>query len=91
MNLKENLKELREKASELAGKHNETLDHVVERAGSAVDTATLHKFSTKIGQGTEKAKHVVDDFAAKQGEPARPMQPVQPEQPGGRPGPSGDL
>ncbi|MEV4616342.1 antitoxin [Kitasatospora sp. NPDC049258] len=69
MSLKDNLKgkaeELKDRASQLAGKHNEKIDDMVDKAGTAVDKATKHKYSEKIGHSTAKAKHAVDDFAAK--------------------------
>lgn len=61
--------ELKEKAGALAGRHNEQIDDLVDKAGAAMDKATGHKFSEKIEHGTERAKHVVDDFAHKPAEP----------------------
>ncbi|MEU9127730.1 antitoxin [Kitasatospora sp. NPDC048540] len=57
--------ELKEKAGELAGKHNQKIDEMVDKTGSAVDKATKHKYSDKIENTASKAKHAVDDFAAK--------------------------
>ncbi|MER8186191.1 antitoxin [Kitasatospora sp. NPDC094015] len=69
MSLKDDLKvkaeELKEKASQLAGKHNEKIDDMVDKAGTAVDKVTKHKYSDRIENGAAKAKHAVDDFAGK--------------------------
>ncbi|WP_354642533.1 antitoxin [Kitasatospora camelliae] len=69
MSLKDSLKGktdvLKDKASHLAGKHNDTIDEMVDKAGHAADAATRHKYTEKIEHGTEKAKHKVDEFATK--------------------------
>ncbi|MQS14247.1 antitoxin [Streptomyces kaniharaensis] len=64
-NLKGKAEELKEKAGELAGKHSEQIDHMVDRAGGAIDKATKGKYSEKIEHGASKAKGAVDDFAHK--------------------------
>lgn len=64
------MERLKEKATELAGKHGEQIDHGLDKVGEAIDKATKHKYSDRIGQGAEKAKHAVDDLAAK-GQPPR--------------------
>ncbi|GAA0657746.1 hypothetical protein GCM10010193_05500 [Kitasatospora atroaurantiaca] len=69
MSLKDTLKgkagELKEKASELTGKHEEKIDDVVDKAGAAADKVTKHKYTEKIEHGTNKAKDAVDHFASK--------------------------
>ncbi|MEV0532143.1 antitoxin [Kitasatospora sp. NPDC050463] len=67
-NLKGKAGELKEKASELAGKHSEQIEHVVDKAGGAIDKATKGKYSEKIEHGASKAKGAVDDFAHKPGD-----------------------
>ncbi|WP_406203840.1 antitoxin [Kitasatospora sp. NBC_01560] len=62
-NLKGKAEELKEKASELAGKHNAQIDQVVDKAGGAIDKATKGKYSEKIEHGASRAKGAVDDFA----------------------------
>jgi len=57
---------LREKATELADKHGDRIDHGVHKVGGAIDKATKGKYSDKIEHGAEKAKHAVDDLASKQ-------------------------
>ncbi|MGK4580877.1 antitoxin [Kitasatospora sp. HPMI-4] len=63
--LKDRAEELKVKASELAGQHNEKIDHMVEKAGEAVDKATKHRYTDKIEHGASKTKEAVHSFAAK--------------------------
>ncbi|MCX4746510.1 antitoxin [Kitasatospora sp. NBC_01287] len=64
-NLKGKAEELKDRASALAGQHNEKIDDLVDKAGGAIDKATKGKYSDKIATGAEKAKGAVDDFAEK--------------------------
>ncbi|MEV7026065.1 antitoxin [Kitasatospora sp. NPDC093558] len=64
-NLKGKAEELKEKASKLAGDHSEQIEHMVDKAGGAIDKATKGKYSDKIEHGATKAKGAVDDFAHK--------------------------
>lgn len=64
-NLKGKAEELKERASELAGKHHEQIDSMVDKAGGAIDKATKGKYTDKIEHGATKAKGAVDDFAHK--------------------------
>ncbi|MGW2252777.1 antitoxin [Kitasatospora sp. NPDC001660] len=62
-NLKGKAEELKERASELAGKHHDQIEHMVDRAGGAIDKATMGKYTDKIEHGASRAKDAVDDFA----------------------------
>ncbi|MER7752950.1 antitoxin [Kitasatospora sp. NPDC097643] len=56
---------LKGKASELAGKHSDQIEHVVDKTGGAIDKATKGKYTEKIEHGASKAKGAVEDFAHK--------------------------
>ncbi|WP_055585001.1 antitoxin [Peterkaempfera griseoplana] len=75
------MEKLKDKATELAGKHGEQIDHGLDKVGQAIDKATKGKYSEKIGQGAEKAKHAVDDLAAK-GQPPQGSGPSGTATPG---------
>ncbi|MGW4896154.1 antitoxin [Kitasatospora sp. NPDC004240] len=64
-NLKGKAGELKEKASELAGKHSGQIEHAVDKAGGAIDKATKGKYTEKIEHGTHRAKEAAADFAHK--------------------------
>ncbi|WP_030239398.1 antitoxin [Streptomyces sp. NRRL S-350] len=64
-NLKGKAEELKEKAGELAGKHSDQIDTIVDKAGGAIDKATKGKYSDRIEHGAAKAKDAVGDFAHK--------------------------
>ncbi|WP_377269090.1 antitoxin [Peterkaempfera sp. SMS 1(5)a] len=74
------MEKLKDKATELAGKHGEQIDHGLDKVGQAIDKATKGKYSDKIGHGADKAKHAVDDLAAKR-------QPPQGDDPSDTPAP----
>ncbi|GAA1264278.1 hypothetical protein GCM10009665_62120 [Kitasatospora nipponensis] len=91
-NLKGKAEELKEKAGQLAGQHNEKIDDLVDKAGEALDKATKGKYSDKIATGTEKAKGAVDGFAEKPGDPGQTGQaPGQTDRTGQGDGSTGDA
>ncbi|WP_156724825.1 antitoxin [Streptomyces apocyni] len=63
-NLK-NLKGLKDKASELAAEHGETVGKGLDKAADIVDSKTGGKHSDKIDTGVEKAKGLIDGLGDK--------------------------
>ncbi|MET9181274.1 antitoxin [Kitasatospora aureofaciens] len=83
-NLKGRAEELKEKAGELAGRHSDQIEQIVDRAGGAIDKATKGKYSERIEHGAGRAKDAVEDFAHKPkpgGEQGRAPQPPQAPRP----------
>ncbi|TXR57368.1 antitoxin [Quadrisphaera setariae] len=63
-------KGLADKAKDLAGKHPDQADQVVERGGDAVDARTGGKYADKVDVGQEKANAFLDGQGdARGGEP----------------------
>ncbi|MFC1419885.1 antitoxin [Streptacidiphilus cavernicola] len=62
--LKGALDQAKEKAGELAGKHNAHIDQGLDKVGEFADKATKGKYSDKINSGRDKAKERIDDIAA---------------------------
>jgi hypothetical protein len=59
--LKGALGQAKEKATELAGKHNATIDSGLDKVG---EMATKGKYSDQIHSGRDKAKQTLDNLAA---------------------------
>jgi hypothetical protein len=78
--LKGALDQAKEKATELADKHNSTIDSGLDKVGEFADKATKGKYSDKIHTGRDKAKDAVDGMAAKHHtDPADPEDPAAPQ------------
>jgi hypothetical protein len=75
--LKGALDQAKEKASELADKHNAGIDHGLDKVGELADRATKGKYSDKIHSGRDRAKERVDGMAAAN-RPADPQEPTDP-------------
>ncbi|MGN6412423.1 antitoxin [Flexivirga sp.] len=52
----------KDKASELAGEHQDTIDEGVEKAGDAVDEKTDGKYADKVDSAQEAAKERLGDL-----------------------------
>lgn len=77
--LKGALDQAKEKATELAGKHNSTIDTGLDKVGEFADKATKGKYHDTINANRDKAKEKVDNLAAKQAEPgADGPEPTEP-------------
>ena len=76
--LKGALGQAKEKATELAGKHNSTIDSGLDKVGEMADKATKGKYSDKINMGRDKAKHAVDGLAAEKSADAEQTPPAEP-------------
>ncbi|MHA6763223.1 antitoxin [Streptacidiphilus sp. PAMC 29251] len=79
--LKGALDQAKEKATELAGKHNSTIDSGLDKVGDLADKATKGKYSDKIHSGRDKAKESLDHLAEKSAEPTAPTDPAEPTDP----------
>ena len=75
--LKGALDQAKEKAGELADKHNAGIDHGLDKVGELADKATKGKYSDKIQSGRDKAKERIDGMAAGS-HPADPQEPTEP-------------
>ena len=65
-------KGLADKAKDLAGKHPDQADQVVEKGGDAIDTRTGGKYADKVDVGQQKADAFLDGQGdATGGEPRR--------------------
>lgn len=65
-------KGLADKAKDLAGKHPDQADKVVEKGGDAVDARTGGKYASHVDTGQEKANTFLDGQPdATGGEPRR--------------------
>ncbi|MCX5054107.1 MULTISPECIES: antitoxin [unclassified Streptomyces] len=56
----ESLKNLKDKAEDVAEEHGEAIGDGLEKAGDLVDDKTDGKYSEQIDTGVEKAKDVVE-------------------------------
>ncbi|UGQ12586.1 antitoxin [Yinghuangia sp. ASG 101] len=65
------LGELKDKAAELAAKHDDKIDQGVDKAADFIDARTGHKHGDKLDSGAEKLKGAVD----KLGDQAEPQPP----------------
>ncbi|MFF1276439.1 antitoxin [Streptomyces marokkonensis] len=61
-NLKAGLGPARDKVSGLAQRHEDRIQHGLDRAARTVDARTKGKYSDRIQSGTGKAKSAVDRF-----------------------------
>ncbi|GEC09337.1 hypothetical protein SSP24_69920 [Streptomyces spinoverrucosus] len=64
-NLKAKLAPAKGKVSDLAQRHEDKIQHGIDRAAKVVDERTKGKYSDKIHTGTDKAKGAVDRLAHK--------------------------
>jgi hypothetical protein len=64
-NLKSKLSPAKDKVSGLAQKHEDRIQHGLEKAAHTVDRKTKGKYSDRIQSGTGKAKHAMDRLAHK--------------------------
>ncbi|WP_424216766.1 antitoxin (plasmid) [Streptomyces sp. BI20] len=55
----DNLRDLAEKAGELAGRHGDAINQGLEKAGEFIDGRTEGKYSDHIDTGVEKAQGFV--------------------------------
>lgn len=60
------LDNLKDKAKDVAGRHNDKVDQGIEKAGDAVEAKLDGKHSDKVGTGVTKAQEGVDKFAGGQ-------------------------
>ena len=70
--LKGALGQAKEKAGELAGKHNSTIDSGLDRVGALADKATKGKYSDTINSNRDKAKEALDHIADEHPTPSAP-------------------
>ncbi|MFC9914865.1 antitoxin [Streptomyces sp. NPDC059862] len=82
-NLKAKLTPAKDKVSDLAQKHEDKIQHGIDKAAKVVDERTKGKYSDRIHTGTDKAKGAMDRLAHKDrtdaGEgPATPPGPPPP-------------
>ncbi|MFF2850873.1 antitoxin [Streptomyces sp. NPDC058001] len=61
----EHLKNLKEKAEEIAEEHGEKITEGLEKAGDFIDDKTGGKYSDKIDSGVEKAQDLVERLGEK--------------------------
>ncbi|WP_409469271.1 antitoxin [Streptomyces sp. HC307] len=85
-NLKAKLAPAKGKVSDLAQKHEDKIQHGIDKAAKVVDERTKGKYSDRIHTGTDKAKGAMDRLAHKDrtdpGEgPATPPGPPPPGPP----------
>ncbi|MEV5986741.1 antitoxin [Streptomyces sp. NPDC052051] len=59
------LKNLKDKAEELAESHGETISQGLTKVGEFIDDKTDHKYSDKIDTGVEKAQDFVEHLGEK--------------------------
>ncbi|MEU2285584.1 antitoxin [Streptomyces sp. NPDC013178] len=64
-NLKSRFAPAKGKVSDLAHRHEDKIQHGIDRAAKAVDKGTKGKYHDKIHTGTDKAKGAMDRLAHK--------------------------
>jgi hypothetical protein len=64
-NLKAKLAPAKDKVSDFAQRHEDKVQHGLDKAAKVVDERTKGKYSDKIHTGTDKAKGAVDRLAHK--------------------------
>ncbi|CAM5328534.1 antitoxin [Streptomyces aurantiogriseus] len=64
-NLKSRLAPARGKVSDLAHRHEDKIQHGIDKAAKVVDERTKGKYHDKIHTGTDKAKGAMDRLAHK--------------------------
>ncbi|MGI5378710.1 antitoxin [Streptomyces sp. CA-251387] len=64
-NLKAKLAPAKDKVSDFAQRHEDKVQHGIDRAARVVDEKTKGKYSNKIQSGTGKAKGAMDRLAHK--------------------------
>ncbi|MCT9107005.1 antitoxin [Streptomyces mirabilis] len=62
----DNLKNLKDKAEELAEAHGDTISDGLEKAGDIVDDKTDGKYTDKIETGVDKAQEYVEKLGDKE-------------------------
>jgi hypothetical protein len=65
-----NLKDLKDKAEDVAEAHGEAIGEGLEKAGDLIDDKTGGKYSDQIDTGVEKAKDLVERLGEQGGEEA---------------------
>jgi hypothetical protein len=55
-----NFGELKDKAAELAAKHEDKIEQGIDKAADFIDSQTGHKHSDKLDTGAEKLKSAVE-------------------------------
>ena len=63
-----NLKDLKDKAEDVAEAHGEAIGAGLEKAGDLIDDRTDGKYSDQIDTGVEKAKDLVERLGEQGGE-----------------------
>jgi MT0933-like antitoxin protein len=81
--LKDALGQAKEKATELAGKHQSTIGSGVDKVGDLADKATKGKYSDQIHSAGDKAKKSLDQLGADK--PVVPGETLTPPQDQPRP------
>ncbi|MEU4033644.1 antitoxin [Streptomyces collinus] len=66
-NVKAKLAPAKDKMSDFARRHEDKVQHGIEKAAKAVDDRTKHKYSDKIHAGTSKTKQAMDRLAHTEG------------------------
>ncbi|WP_175411917.1 antitoxin [Streptomyces sp. TRM64462] len=61
----DSLKNLKDKAEDLAANHGETIAQGLEKAGDLIDEKTDGKYSERIGSGVDKAQELVERLGEK--------------------------
>ncbi|MEE1760680.1 antitoxin [Streptomyces sp. SP18BB07] len=71
-NVKSKLSPAKDKVSHLAQKHEDKIQHGLDKAAQTVDRKTKGKYSDRIQSGTGRAKHAMDRLAHHDGGPTPP-------------------
>jgi hypothetical protein len=66
-NLKARIAPAKDKVSDLAQRHEDKIQHGIDKAARVVDERTKGKYSDRIHTGTDKAKGAMDRLAHKDG------------------------
>lgn len=68
-----NLGELKDKAADLAAKHEDKIEQGIDKAADFIDTRTGHKHSDKLDSGADKLKQATEKLGdqARHDEPGR--------------------
>jgi len=64
----ENLKNLKNKAAELAETHADAIEGGLEKVGDFIDDKTSHKYGDKIEAGVGKAQGLIERLGESKGE-----------------------
>ncbi|WP_436789691.1 antitoxin [Yinghuangia sp. YIM S10712] len=61
------LGEIKDKAADLAAKHDDKIDQGIDKAADFIDDRTGHKHGDKVDSGAEKLKDAVDKLGDRSG------------------------